>query len=759
MLQGNDLLYKVGVTGVEESNVKLASLAGGFKDVLKTLGLVATATTLVTSTFKLFNAAVDNARVQDEAIKGLESRIKSTGGAAGITSKELQKMASELQNISNYGDEAIIDMQSLLLTFTNIKGDNFARTSKLVVDMSALMKKDLSSAAIQLGKALNDPATGLGLLSKTGITFTQSQKDVIKALWDTGQKAEAQGIILDALSIKMENHATAVSRSSTQMQNAFSDLLETVGTKFLSQLDGINLAYKNHLIQMNEDLLSSLNQEQDYLRQKFVFWNEATAGVITIFSALGKVLVTTGALIVGQIIDGFYLIPDAIGDTLRAAVNIVNNLGNLLRSVALGEKIDLSELVGDNVYANTKTRLQNLGAVYKGAAADYANAFKGIEKDFSSITWDSLNDFNIKLSGLKDALNGDGEGDGEGGGTVIADKTKDMLNQILADLKSFQTTRHAMSLTGKDQELALIELERQHKLAILRAGIADDEQYKIQEVLLNEMYGAKVSAVTQKYADQDNQIKEQQYQQDIRNSEARFQEILRLQDRFNSQMRDVDADYYRNYRLQLLQDDIRAYELAGVNEVFLKKWIIQQKKDIDRDYRQSVRQMQDQMIADWQETHQIETAIFKGIGSYFEGMMSKLTRITTDSKNDVERLFVDLANSIINELNKVLAKQIAVFFWTKLLGMVSGGTTAMFGGSGVDYIPSGNFASYTGGTGYVPTQLPLNPGGAEIKSLINRLQHLADVIENNPPQVYTQVIEGVPFDDAVQRARQKKNAL
>ena len=57
-------------------------------------------------------------REQEQAEAKLETVLQSTGYAAGVTSEELKNMASELQKVTTFGDEAIIEAQALLLTFT-----------------------------------------------------------------------------------------------------------------------------------------------------------------------------------------------------------------------------------------------------------------------------------------------------------------------------------------------------------------------------------------------------------------------------------------------------------------------------------------------------------------------------------------------------------------------------------------------------------------------------------------------------------------
>ena len=172
-------------------------------------------------------------QVQAKAIAQVEAGLKSTGNAVGFTSKQLQKMASDLQNNTLFGDEQILkDATAQLLTFTNISGDQFARTQKAALDLATRLDGDLKGASIQLGKALNDPVANLSALSRSGIQFSDDQKAVIKSLAETGRLAEAQTLILDELNNQYGGSAEAAAKADggfTQLANAFGDLQEEIG--------------------------------------------------------------------------------------------------------------------------------------------------------------------------------------------------------------------------------------------------------------------------------------------------------------------------------------------------------------------------------------------------------------------------------------------------------------------------------------------------------------------------------------------------
>jgi hypothetical protein len=124
-------------------------------------------------------------------------------------------------------------VQQLLLRFQNIRTDRFDEATKRVLDLSSALGKDLGSAATLVGKALSNPEKGLAALAKAGVAFSESQTKIIKNLVDTGQRAQAQGLILDELEKKFGGAAEAARNNFngalTAVKNSLGDLLEVKG--------------------------------------------------------------------------------------------------------------------------------------------------------------------------------------------------------------------------------------------------------------------------------------------------------------------------------------------------------------------------------------------------------------------------------------------------------------------------------------------------------------------------------------------------
>ena len=168
-------------------------------------------------------------KFQEKQLKILSSTLKTTGAEAWTSSKEIQNFASSLQKVTNYGDEAIISMQNVLLGFKNIQGDTFKEATKAILDMSTVMNMDLTSACQAVGKALDDPIQGIGALSRQGFRFSDEQKKLIKVLIDTGKTAEAQKIILDELKTTYGGASEASADIGEQLKNTWNDLKEQIG--------------------------------------------------------------------------------------------------------------------------------------------------------------------------------------------------------------------------------------------------------------------------------------------------------------------------------------------------------------------------------------------------------------------------------------------------------------------------------------------------------------------------------------------------
>jgi hypothetical protein len=355
------------------------------RSVGKTLsmGLTAPLVALGAKSLQVFNQ-------QQQALAQVESAVRSTGGAAGFAVEELAKQASALQANTIFGDEEILkNVTANLLTFTRITGDEFTKTQGLVLDLATRMGTDLTSATIQLGKALNDPVANLGALSRAGIQFTKEQKEVIKSLVEGGKQAEAQRIILDELEVQFGGAAEAAAQAGLggfkQLQNSVGDLLESFGELMLPIVNDVVEVLRNVV-----DRLQAMSPEA----------KKTTLAIVGLAAAIGPAL-----FILGGMAAGFSAIIGAMG-TLAALANPVVLAFAAIAAIGIavyrnwdavtlafnGTYTAITELV-DNLKTNFVTTLSGIfGAVGLAITGKFTEAWDMLKETASAGATDVVSD-------------------------------------------------------------------------------------------------------------------------------------------------------------------------------------------------------------------------------------------------------------------------------------------------------------------------------------------------------------------------------
>ena len=225
-----DKLSAQGAKTEREVGASSAKTSSSFRGI----GVAAAAAAVAVGAAFATRAIVSAINEAEQASAQLDAALKSTGGTAGLTAQQIKAYAAELQRTTTVSDDAVISMNAQLMAFDQIQGETFKRATSAIVDLSARMGIDLKSAAIQVGKALQDPADGLSMLARSGVKFSEDQELVIKNMAETNRLAEAQAIILGALEAKFGGAGEAArgtfAGSMTALGNALSDVLEGEGS-------------------------------------------------------------------------------------------------------------------------------------------------------------------------------------------------------------------------------------------------------------------------------------------------------------------------------------------------------------------------------------------------------------------------------------------------------------------------------------------------------------------------------------------------
>ena len=178
-------------------------------------------------------AVVGEAEQAERQMFKLTQLVKATGGAAGLTATEIDDFSRSLARSTLASTEGVRDAAGALLTFKSIGDETFRETLTLAQDLTATMGTDLKGATLQLAKALEDPANGLTALRKSGVSFTESERELIKSLAASGKQLEAQDLILKKVREQVGGTGSAEGKGlsgavDTLAQN-WGELLEKIG--------------------------------------------------------------------------------------------------------------------------------------------------------------------------------------------------------------------------------------------------------------------------------------------------------------------------------------------------------------------------------------------------------------------------------------------------------------------------------------------------------------------------------------------------
>ena len=201
---------------------------------------------------------VGDARESERISRITASQIKATGKAANVTADQVGDLALSISNKTGIDDEQIQANANLLLSFRNIRNevgkgnDIFNQATAVTQDLATVMETDSKSAALQLGKALNDPIKGVTALGRAGVQFTDQQKEQIKTLVESGRTLDAQKLIMAELAGQVGGAAAAAGDPIDKLKTILGNLGETIGVAVLPYVNRVATAVGGFVSEMIE---------------------------------------------------------------------------------------------------------------------------------------------------------------------------------------------------------------------------------------------------------------------------------------------------------------------------------------------------------------------------------------------------------------------------------------------------------------------------------------------------------------------------
>mgnify|MGYP003144562882 CR=1 FL=1 len=170
---------------------------------------------------------------REAELKVLSAQLARIGTDGTNQLDTLKAAADRLGDATLFSQDDFIQAFNVLSSFRAIAVTSFTEVSEVAADIAQVMGTDVKSATVQLAKALEDPKRGLTALSRSGITFNETQTETIKKLVDSGKSLEAQNLILETIKGQYEGAATAAGTGFAGAQDLLAentaDLTEALG--------------------------------------------------------------------------------------------------------------------------------------------------------------------------------------------------------------------------------------------------------------------------------------------------------------------------------------------------------------------------------------------------------------------------------------------------------------------------------------------------------------------------------------------------
>lgn len=485
--------------GMDRMNTKMKNLKSS-GDMLGGMFSTLFAGLSIFSLFQLGKSSLQEFDSQAKANAQTMAALASTNNLAGQSLEGISKQATKLSLQSLFTDDQIQSAQNLMLTFTKVRGEVYQQSIPLLLDMSQAMGTDLKSSAIQLGKALNDPITGMQALRRVGVTFTEDQKAMVEQLVSSGRLEEAQALILRELTTEFGGSAAAAAKAGMgplQLYNKrLGEIKESAGGLISQALNSLMPAF-NGFAGVLEKVVGWIGRNQELVGFLAVYLGSFVAAILLVVGAIkiwtgvqwllnaamtanpiGAIIVAVVAL-VGIIIyawnkfEGFRGFLVGLWESFKAvftnlkelAMNVLGGIGDLLIGIFTFDKEKITAGL-DRLKGGFQEYGKQVGESFKEGYADGVAMKAG------------------DVAGATPAINGAGGGGGDNGAVPPgADPTA-------SNIGSFSGTENRKTI---NIQIGSLVQKLEFNATNVQAGI-DDMKEQIQRVLLSVVNNANMIA-------------------------------------------------------------------------------------------------------------------------------------------------------------------------------------------------------------------------------------------------------------------------
>ena len=223
----------------KKSKTLNTNLGGMNKTALATAGAVAGVAVAVKKTVDALNDCEAAYKIQRNAEIALQQAAKNNPYLNNESVYNLRNFASELQNMSNIGDEVSLKVMSQLAA-TGRNEQQIMQIMKAAADMAAVTGEDIASAATKLNATLNGNA---GMLGRQVTAINNLTKEELES-----------GRAIEIVAQQYNGSAAAMADNTVQLANAWGDFKENIGRNWAEKTSPIKKFFTDTLNDINEAL-------------------------------------------------------------------------------------------------------------------------------------------------------------------------------------------------------------------------------------------------------------------------------------------------------------------------------------------------------------------------------------------------------------------------------------------------------------------------------------------------------------------------
>lgn len=234
-----------GFKKVDQAASNTATKTGSAGSKIATLAKAVATGYAVEKVVDFGRESVNAAESAQVANQRLEAMFKKTGDTTGEAAKHAEELAESFGKQIGVSPEVIKGAEGILTAFHSVSDATgrqaglFDGATKAAADLAAAGFGNVTDNAKTLGKALSDPAKGMGVLRKSGVVLTAAQQTQIKTMEKQGNLLGAQKALLGDVNQSVGGTAAATATGSAKMKVAWEEAQVNIGAKLLPAVQKI----------------------------------------------------------------------------------------------------------------------------------------------------------------------------------------------------------------------------------------------------------------------------------------------------------------------------------------------------------------------------------------------------------------------------------------------------------------------------------------------------------------------------------------